>query len=168
MQNYSYITIFFLFLVAYYFFLRYRKNRGILTRSISITELEGVYRDISRQAVETSFAVFVIPRPNQASIEIQLSVEKGLTGLDFILEHEANKDERTRIEEYFLSQEIEYKEKEMNNWHYLRIEEGDIVRICSSLISNLYGPEEIILKYEGFTLRQFPITKRPPKKPWLV
>ena len=68
-----------------------------MSRSISLNELAEVYSDISEQAVETSFSVFVIPRPNQASIEVQFSVEKGITGLDWILESEANKEERPKV-----------------------------------------------------------------------
>jgi hypothetical protein len=162
MQNYIFISGFFLFIFAYYLYLRRRRHHGVLSRSISLNELAEVYSDISEQAEETSFSVFVIPRPNQASIEVQFSVEKGITGLDWILESEANKEERPKVEQYFASQGFGFREKEMNNWHYLRIEEGDIVRLCTGLIKDLFDAKEIILKYGGFRLR--PLSKTIKKR----
>lgn len=153
MRDYIFISGFLLFIFAFYIFLHRRKYRGISTRLITINEIAEVYCDISEQAVETSFAVFIIPRPNQASIEVQFSVEESIIGLDWILESESNKGERLKIEKYFASHGFDFKEKEMNNWHYLRIDEGDIVRLCTGLIKDLYDAEEIMLKYGGFSFR---------------
>jgi len=141
----------FIFFLCIYLYRR--KNREDVSCSISLDELEEVYHDISKQAVETSFSVFVIPRQNKESIEIQFSVENGITGLDWILESEANKEERSKIKQYFSSKGFNFHEKEMNNWRYLRIEEGDIVKLCTDLIRDLYGSEDIILKYGGFNFR---------------
>jgi len=141
----------FIFLLCLYLYRR--KYREDLSCSISLDELREVYHDISEQAVETSYSVFVIPRPNKESIEIQFSVENGITGLDWILESESNKEERPEIERYFTSKGFNFHEREMNNWHYIRIEEGDIVKLCSDLIWDLYDSEEIILKYGGFNFR---------------
>ena len=38
----------------------------------------------------------------------------------------------------------------MNKWIYLRIEQGDLVELCTSLIRDLYGVEDVLLKYGGF------------------
>ena len=38
----------------------------------------------------------------------------------------------------------------MNDWLYLRIEQGDVVGLCTSLIEDLYQVEQVELKYGGF------------------
>ncbi len=38
----------------------------------------------------------------------------------------------------------------MNKWVYLRIEKGDLVELCTSLIRDLYEVEDVLLKYGGF------------------
>lgn len=157
MQYYIFIfgSLLFIFFICLYLYRR--RHRGVISCLISLDELGEVYHDISEQAAETSFSVFVIPRPNQASIEVQFSVENGITGLDWILQSEANKEERPKIEQYFASKGFDFHEKEINNWHYLRIEEGDIVKLCVGLIRDLYDADEITLKYGGFSFR--PLSK---------
>lgn len=134
-----------------------RRRRGIRSYKITLGRVREVYRDISEQAVETSFAVFIVPRPKQDSVEVQFSIEDGAAGLDWILESEANKAERRNVEQYVLSKGFHFQEKEMNNWHYLRIEQGDIAKLCVGIIRDLYGSDEVILKYGGFKVR--PISK---------
>lgn len=139
-------------------FWRYwRRHRGIRSSQITLGSVGEVYRDISEQAVETSFAVFIIPRPNQDSVEVQFSIEDGAAGLDWILESDANKAERRKVEQYILSKGFHFQEKEMNNWHYLRVEQGDIAKLCVGIIRDIYGPDKVVLKYGGFKFR--PLSK---------
>ncbi len=84
---------------------------------------------------------------------MQFSIEDGAAGLDWILESEANKAERRNVEQYILSKGFHFQEKEMNNWHYLRIEQGDIVELCVGIIKDLYDADEVILRYGGFKVR---------------
>lgn len=112
-----------------------------------------VYRQISAQAVETSFAVFVIQTrgdSEEGAVEIQYSVENGKTGLDWILMSPANIEQKSRVIQYAASNGVEWQQKEMNDWLYLRIEEGDLVGLCTSLIEDLYQVEQVELKYGGF------------------
>lgn len=139
-------------------FWRYlRRRRGIRSSQITLDSVGEVYGDISEQAVETSFAVFIIPRPIHESVEVQFSIEDGAAGLDWILESEANRAERLKVEQYILSKGFHFQEKEMNNWHYLRVEQGDIVKLCVGIIRDIYDSDEVILKYGGFKFR--PLSK---------
>ena len=129
------------------------RDKGIKIRTISICDIGEVYRQISNQCVETSFAVFVISPPQsdaEEPVEVQFSVEDGITGLDWILMSESNKREKQRVIQYALSKGTEWKECEMNNWIYLRIGRGDLVELCTSLIKDLYDVEDVQLKYGGF------------------
>lgn len=137
-------------------FRRYwRRRRGIRRAQITLDSVSEVHRDISEQAVETSFAVFIVPRPNQDSVEVQFSIENGTAGLDWILESEANKAERRKVEQYISSKGFHFQEKEMNNWHYLRVEQGDIAKLCVGIIRDIYGSGAVVLKYRGFKFRPF-------------
>jgi len=132
--------------------LRSRDN-GIHATTISVSDIGEVYRQISTQGVETSFAVFVFA-PSQWStedtLEVQFSVEEGVTGLDWILMSEPNQREKPRVIQYALCKGAEWQECEMNKWVYLRIEKGDLVELCTSLIRDLYEVEYVLLKYGGF------------------
>ena len=132
------------------------RDKGIQFKTISLGDIGDVYRQISNQCVETSFAVFVIAPPQwdaEDTVEVQFSVEEGVTGLDWILMSECNKREKQRVIQYALSKGAEWKECEMNNWIYLRIDKGDLAGLCTSLIRDLYKVEVVQLKYGGFKYR---------------
>ena len=129
------------------------RDKGIHAKTISVSDIGEVYRQISTQGVETSFAVFVIAPPQwdeEDTLEVQLSVEEGVTGLDWILMSEPNQREKPRVIQYALCKGAEWQECEMNKWFYLRIEQGDLVELCTSLIRDLYEAEDVLLKYGGF------------------
>ena len=140
-----------MFVLLFYFYRR--KRRGVVSYKIRSDKVGKVYNEISEQAVETSFSVFVIPRLNQEPVEVQFSIENGRAGLDWILESEPNKEQRPKIERYISAKGYDYQEKEMNNWHYLRVENGDLVQLCVGIIRDVYHSDEIILKYGGFCFR---------------
>lgn len=131
-----------------------RKPRGVVSYKISSDKVGDVYKAISEQAVETSFSVFVMPRLNQDPVEVQFSIENGQAGLDWILESEPNKEQRPQIERYLSAKGFDYEEKEMNNWHYLRVENGDLVQLCVGIIRDVYHSDEVILKFGGFRFRR--------------
>ncbi len=131
-------------------------RKGIQTKRIPVSDIGEVYRQISDQSVETSFAVFIIAPPQwktKDTVEIQFSVEGGLTGLDWILMAEPNRREKPRVIQYALRKGIAWQECEMNNWLYLRIEQGDLPSFCTFLIRDLYEVEDVLLKYGGFEYR---------------
>jgi hypothetical protein len=41
----------------------------------------------------------------------------------------------------------------MNDWVYLRTEQGDLVGLCTALINDLYAAEAVLIKYGGFKLK---------------
>ena len=149
------LIVSFLFLagIAMYIFWRTRRDQGIRRKTIAVADVGEVFRQISAQGVETSFAVFAIPTGEEDkddAVEIQFSVEDGKTGLDWILMSPANIEEKPKVIQYAASKGVEWQEKEMNDWWYLRIEQGDVVGLCTSLIEDLYQVEQVELKYGGF------------------
>jgi len=130
-----------------------RRDQGIRRKTIAVEDVGNVFRRISAHGVETSFAVFEIQSGKNSegdTVEIQYSVEDGKTGLDWILMSPANIAEKQRVIQYAASKGFEWQEREMNDWLYLRIEEGDLVGICRSLIEDLYRVDQVELKYGGF------------------
>ena len=137
--------------IVMYIFWRSRRDQGIRRKTIAVADVGDVFRQISVQGVETSFAVFAIQTGEEDdAVEIQFSVEDGRTGLDWILMSPANIEEKPKVIQYAASKGVEWQEKEMNDWLYLRIEQGDVVGLCTSLIENLYQVEQVELKYGGF------------------
>jgi len=149
------VSILFLAGIAMYIFWRTRRDQGIRRKTIAVVDVGEVFRQISAQGVETSFAVFAIQTGKEEededdAVEIQFSVEDGKTGLDWILMSPANIDEKPKVIQYAASKGVEWQEKEMNDWLYLRIEQGDVVGLCTSLIEDLYQVEQVELRYSGF------------------
>ncbi len=147
------VSLLFLAGIAMYIFWRTRRDRGIRRKTIAVADVGEVFRQISAQGVETSFAVFAIrtgEEDEDDAVEIQFSVEDGKTGLDWILMSPANIEEKPKMIQYAASKGVEWQEKEMNDWLYLRIEQGDVVGLCTSLIEDLYQVEQVELKYGGF------------------
>lgn len=99
-------------------FVLIRRKQGVVTAIIPLEEIGKVYNAISKQRVETSFAVFIIRSPNEVelkSVEIQFSIEDGETGLDWILMSPPNIKEKPRVIEYAATRGAEWKAKEMND-----------------------------------------------------
>lgn len=142
--------------IVMYILWRRRKDQGVRRKAIAVADVGEVYRQISAQGVETSFAVFAIQSTDaneDETVEIQYSVEDGKTGLDWILMSPANIEEKPRVVQYAASKGFEWQEKKMNDWLYLRIDEGDLIELCTSLIKELYQVEQVELKYGGFTYK---------------
>lgn len=145
------VSLLFLAGIAMYIFWRTRRDQDIQRKTIAVADVGEVFRQISAKGVETSFAVFAIRTGDEDdAVEIQFSVEDGKTGLDWILMSPVNIEEKPKVIQYAASKGIEWQEKEMNDWLYLRIEQGDVVGLCTSLIEDLYQVEQVELKYGGF------------------
>ena len=137
--------------IAMYIFWRTRSDQGIRRKTIAVADVGEVFRQISPQGVHTSFAVFAIRTGDEDdAVEIRFSVEDGKTGLDWILMSPANIEEKPKVIQYAASKGVEWQEKDMNDWLYLRIEQGDVVGLCTSLIEDLYQVAQVELKYGGF------------------
>ena len=136
--------------VAVFFVLFARRDPGVQRRTLALEDIGRVYAQISAQAVETSFAVLIIPTGPEENPEIQFSVENGKAGLDWILMSPRNIAEKANVVAYAESRGFEWQEKEMNEWLYMRIEQGDLASLCTSLIRDLYQMGEVELKYGGF------------------
>ncbi len=95
----------------------------------------------------------ISPPQSESTVEVQFSVERGVTGLDWILLSELNKREKSRVIQYASDQGRQWRECEMNDWPYLRMEKSDLAEFCSSPIRDLWGVEEVLLKYGGFDYR---------------
>ena len=151
------LTLSLVLLVAVYLFLRSRKARGIHRQLISVEDIGDVFRQISSQRVETSFAVFAIQTDQgeaDGGIEIQFSVEDGRAGLDWILMSPKNIAEKQKVLQYGEARGMPWQEKEMNEWVYLRIEQGDVAGFCTSLIEDLYRVDRVELRYGGFRYKK--------------
>ena len=107
------LIVSFLFLagIAMYIFWRTRRDQGIRRKTIAVADVGEVFRQISAQGVETSFAVFAIPTGEEDkddALEIQFSVEDGKTGLDWILMSPANIEEKPKVIQYAASKGVEW------------------------------------------------------------
>lgn len=146
--------------VAYYY---QRKVRAIdeLPRAIvSVDRISDVRDLLARNRAEGSFAAFHFGSPDRPSpddtLAAQLSFEVGAVGFDWILLAPRNVEERSRVEQYLQSRGLDLIEKEGNGVRYLRTEQGDVARLCRSLIVELFGVDpsaELEMVYSGFEWR---------------
>ena len=123
----------------------------------TLAGVSAVYRQLSLSETEPAFAVFLVQdrRPNTIDgWNIQLSVEAGRIGFDWVLLAPPNIRDRKRFEQ--LAKDLGHTVRMVtaNDVDYLRTEDGDLVELCSRVLSDLcrVGPdEEMPLIVEGFS-----------------
>ncbi len=91
--------------------------------------------------------------PDEDALNIQFSIENGSIGLDWVLISPVNIRDKGKFVELLNTKRIPYRELEMNNVSYLRIEDGRSAKMCQSMLEEMYGVSGRIgieLIVEGF------------------
>ena len=127
-------------------------------QQVSLSDIPEVFARLESSSSYPAFAVFIFAPPDRPasadSVNIQFSMEDRRPGFDWVLLSPTNIEDRARFLEFAESKGYEAQEFEMNNVRYLRIENGDLVQLCSDVISEMYGlqrSEPIALIAEGFS-----------------
>ncbi|MDJ0758423.1 MAG: hypothetical protein QNJ19_03450 [Woeseiaceae bacterium] len=125
------------------------------TDTVSLDDIPRVYEALKTTGQDGSFAVFMPPKlePDEDALNIQFSIENGSIGLDWVLISPVNIRDKGKFVELLNTKRIPYRELEMNNVSYLRIEDGRSAKMCQSMLEEMYGVSGRIgieLIVEGF------------------
>ena len=141
-------------------FAKLARTRVQPTERVTVAQIGSVFESLSAASVEPAFVVISFntperPRANEA-VDVQFYKENGRVGFDWALEAARN----VQDEEVFLSfaRTAGYQPRlqETNGVRYHRVDDGDVLRLCMSVITELYGrpPDtQIELILEGFELQ---------------
>ena len=109
---------------------------------------------------EPAFAVFMFTTPDRPasedSLNLQLSLENGTPGMDWVLLGRRNVEDADRVRALASALGFSPTEQEGNGVRYLRVEGGDIGKLTESVMTQLYGiprGAQVDLITEGFEWR---------------
>lgn len=126
--------------------------------SMRVRDVPGAIAQLRQQGREHSFLVLMFDPPGQAgaeAINLQLSIDKGRLGLDWVLLSSSNVADRAKIESLLRKRGQPVREIEMNGVRFLRVEEGDLTALASAVLSDIYklAPDaKLGTVVEGFRL----------------
>lgn len=141
-------------------FAKLARTRVQPTAHVTVAQIGSVFESLRAAPAEPAFVVISFntperPRAND-SVDVQLYKENGRVGFDWALEAARNAED----EELYLSfaRRAGYRPRlrETNGVRYHRVDDGDVLRLCMSVITELYGrpPDtQIELILEGFELK---------------
>jgi hypothetical protein len=126
----------------------------------TVAQIGRVFESLSAATSEPAWVVISFttperPRANDA-VDLQFFKENGRVGFDWTLVSPRNIEDEARFVAFARSAGFEPRRQETNGVHYYRVDDGDVLHLCRTLITGLYGrpPEtEIELIFEGFELK---------------
>jgi hypothetical protein len=139
------------------------RPRPAPTYRIEVDDIPKVLAALSAVPKGPASAVFVFapadgsvdPDDPDDRVNLQFSLEDGRPGFDWVLQSHPNIRDEARFANFArdagYSPEMEYT----NGVRYLRVEEGDLVRLCQDVMTKMYrqaGPVELIV--EGFAWKR--------------
>ncbi len=104
---------------------------------VTLDQVEAVYESLHRTGSDGSFAIF-LPASSTGAPDIQLSIQQGRVGLDWVLENAANIRGKEAFENLLDSAEASYKELEMNGVRYVRTEDRRAPELCRRVLQEIF------------------------------
>lgn len=141
-------------------FAKLARTREQPAARVTVAQIGHVFASLSAATAEPAFVVISFntpdrPRANE-SVDVQFFKERGRVGFDWPLEAASNVQDEERFLSFARNAGFQPRLLETNGVRYHRVDEGDILRLCMSLIMELYArpPDtEIELIVEGFELK---------------
>ena len=137
--------------------LLFAHSRVVPTHLVLASDAERVLEQVRGSTGDPTFAVFMFSTTDQPTSEealnIQFSVENGKAGFDWVLLAPRNINDEALFIEFARQRGFTPVRHEMNNVKYLRVEAGDIAKLCSDVISEMYhipASTKVELITEGF------------------
>ena len=138
---------------------RFRSGAGPTIRA---REVPAAIAQLKERGGERSFLVFMFDppgRPGAESLNLQLSVDDGRLGLDWVLLSPSNVEDRARVEAFARGLGYPVREAQENGVSFLRVEQGDLAALASAILTDLYGlggDAALATVADGFTLEARP------------
>lgn len=126
----------------------------------TVAQIGRVFESLSAATSEPAWVVISFttperPRANEA-VDVQFYKENGRVGFDWALEAQRNLQDEERFLSFARTEGFQPRLMETNGVRYHRVDDGDVLRLCTGVITELYGrpPEtEVELIVEGFELK---------------
>jgi hypothetical protein len=125
--------------------------------AVRIADVPTVFQQLREHGTDGSFAVFMFSDHGKSGeengINLQFSIERGTVGLDWVLLAPVNVRDEQRVFDFLKARHAKPRRLTENGVTFLRVEDGDLVRLCQDIMSGLYGVkanEALDLLPEGF------------------
>jgi hypothetical protein len=114
--------------------------------TLRVRDVPQAIEQLRQHGKDAAFLVFMfepLVKPAVDAINLQLSMENGRLGLDWVLISPANIADRAKVEAFIRLRGHSVRELEGNGVRSLRVEDGDVSALASAIIQDLYnyGPE---------------------------
>ena len=134
-----------------------RKVRSGDGPTLAVRDLRRAIAELVRQGRDGAFLAVLFGREGRAGepLALQLSLEHGRLGIDWVLRGDRNLADRARFETFARERGYVAREHELNGVRYLRIEDGDLPGFAEAVLTDLYrlAPDATLYTVvEGFTL----------------
>jgi len=124
-----------------------------------VDDIPKVLAALTASRAENAFAAFVFtaadgsadPEDPDDRVNLQFSLEEGRPGFDWVLLSHSNVRDEARFTAFARDAGFNPKMEYGNGVRYLRVEDGDLVRLCQDVIVKMYrhaGPMDLVV--EGF------------------
>jgi hypothetical protein len=117
--------------------------RGRMAPNYSVTshDISEVIRQLNRSGQHGHFAVIMFVPPGSTdgeAVNLQYSIEKGTTGMDWVLIGPRNVADHEKVVQFASSLGYQLNEREENGVHYLRVTGSGIAELGAKIIENFY------------------------------
>lgn len=141
-------------------FAKLARTRVAPTARVTVAQIGSVFESLSAATAEPAFVVISFNTPERPraseSVDVQFYKENGSIGFDWPLEAERNVQDEERFLSFARTAGYQPRLLETNGVRHHRVQEGDLLRLCMRVITELYGrpPDtQIELIMEGFELK---------------
>jgi hypothetical protein len=124
---------------------------------VRLDELPALAEALSRGSAPVRYAALVFGTPDrpfdEGTINIQMSVEDGNLGFDWVLLAPRNIEDREKFMIFARAHGVQPVAQSMNGVSYLRVEDTDVAKFTSSVATEMYhvpSNEPVGLVYQGF------------------
>jgi hypothetical protein len=94
-------------------------------------------------------------QPGAEAINLQLSIDHGRLGLDWVLLSSSNLADRPKVEAFIRKRGHAVRDEAMNGVRFLRVEDGDLTALANAILADLCklnGDAKVETVVEGFKL----------------
>lgn len=135
-----------------------KKKFAATEAKVTVADIPAIFQKLEAATKDGSFAVFIFTPPGKSpadeAINLQFSIEGGRVGFDWVLLGPPNVRDKDRFVQFAAKSGYKLVEREMNDVRYLRVEEGNLPRLCEATIRDFYSfppHANLDLIPEGFT-----------------
>jgi hypothetical protein len=122
-------------------------------------DIPSVLAALAARPAHGNFAVFLfsadgLPAPPADGLNVQVSIDTGVMGIDWVLISKLNMDAQSRFREFFERKGLRVLSREGNGVQYLRVEGDGLADLVQELLQQEFGvqpDQRMELIAEGFT-----------------